>query len=66
MGFTLLFQLLAPLLVAAIRALLPWLIDKITDDIKAGRPTVITESDIKFHMAAKKDAIKAAYKGGRE
>lgn len=66
MGFALLFNLLSPLLVAALKILLPWIIERVTDDIKAGRPTEIDESDIRFHLAAKKDAIRAAYKGGRE
>lgn len=61
MPFGLLFQLLAPLLVAAIRALLPWLIEVITDDIKAGRPTVIKPEEIRYQMQVRKDKIRTMY-----
>lgn len=63
MGFAILFQLLGPLLVAAIKALLPWLVERISADIKAGRPTVILDSEVRFVLQSKREAVKAAYRG---
>lgn len=63
MGFAILFQLLGPLLIAAIKALLPWLIDRVTADVKAGRPTVILDSEVRFVLQSRKEAVRAAYRG---
>lgn len=63
MAFSLLWTLLQPLLVAAIRALLPWLIDRITADIKAGRPVVILDSEVRYVLQNRKEAVRAAYRG---
>lgn len=63
MLFTTLWTLLSPLLIAAIKTLLPWLIERITADVKAGRKTIITDDDIKYQMNGRKEQIRAAYKG---
>lgn len=63
MPFALLWSLLWPLLQAAIRVILPWLIDRITYDIKAGRPTTVTADEVKEQMLARKDSIRKAYRG---
>lgn len=63
MPFSILFALLQPLLIAAIKILLPWLVERITADVKAGRPTVILDSEIGFVLQSRKDAVRAAYRG---
>lgn len=63
MPFSILFSLLQPLLIAALRVLLPWIIDRVSADIKAGRPTVILDSEIGFVLKSKKEAVRAAYRG---
>jgi hypothetical protein len=61
--FALLWTLLSPLLIAALKQLLPWLIQRITDDVNAGRPTVITDAQIKAAMNFNREKIKAHYYG---
>ena len=61
MGFGILWGLLSPLLVAAIKTLLPWLIERITEDLKAGRQTVIEPSEIRYQMQVRKSAIRSVY-----
>lgn len=63
MAFSVLWALLQPLLVAAIRVLLPWLVDRISSDIKAGRETVILPSEVRFVLQSKKESVRAAYRG---
>lgn len=63
MPFSILFSLLQPLLIAALRVLLPWIIERVTADIKAGRPTVILDSEVGFVLQSRKDAVRAAYRG---
>ena len=63
MPFAILWTLLQPLLIAALRALLPWLIDRITADIKAGRPVVILDSEVRYVLQSRKEAVRAAYRG---
>lgn len=64
MPFAILFSLLGPLLRAAIQVLLPWLIDRITADIQAGRTTTISNDEIKMQLSARKESIRMAYKSG--
>jgi hypothetical protein len=61
--FGILWKLLQPLILPLIQCLLPWLIDRITADVKAGRPTVITDSDIRMQVARNREAVRARYKG---
>jgi hypothetical protein len=61
--FTVLWPLIQPIIMALFKALLPWLIDRITADIKAGRPTVITDAELKSAVAARKATARAAYRG---
>ena len=63
MPFGILWTILQPLILPLIQCLLPWLIDRITADVKAGRPTVITDSDIRMQVARNKDRVRAAYRG---
>lgn len=63
MPFAILWGLLAPLLTAAIKAILPWLIDRITEDVIAGRKTTITAAEVREQMTARKETIRAAYQG---
>jgi hypothetical protein len=63
MPFAILWTLLSPLLIKALQVLLPWLIDKITNDIRNGKRTIVTEADIRYQMHQRKDLIRAAYKG---
>lgn len=43
--------------------LMPWIIDRVTSDIKSGRLTIIDESEIKHELMRRKEAIRAAYRG---
>lgn len=63
MPFALLFNLLSPLLVAAIQTLLPWLIDRIKSDLAAGRETSISPQDIRMQMQARRETIRTTYQG---
>lgn len=63
MPFGLLFQLLLPLITKVIQVLLPWLVDIITADVKAGRETTISEADIKQAVISRKEAIRQVYRG---
>lgn len=62
MGFSLLWTLLFPLLKAALQALLPWLIDRLTADIKAGRTPHIDDSELRMQLTARKEVVRRAYK----
>lgn len=63
MPFAFLWAILQPLILPLIQCLLPWLIDRITADVKAGRKTVITESEIRMQVARNKEAVRARYRG---
>ena len=63
MGFGILWTMLSPLLAAALKVLLPWLVERITEDVKAGRKTTISAAEVKQQMTARKDAIRAVYQG---
>lgn len=66
MAFGLLWSLLWPLLVAALRTILPWLIDRLTQDIKAGRTPVVSDEEIRYALTSHKAAIQASYRAGSE
>jgi len=66
MAFGLLWNLLWPLLVAALRTILPWLIDRITRDVRAGRVPVIADEEIRYALTSHKAAIQATYRAGGE
>jgi hypothetical protein len=61
--FSLIWPLLQPLILPLLQCLLPWLIDRITADVKAGRKTVITDADIRAQVARNKDRVRAMYRG---
>ena len=63
MPFGILWTILQPLILPLLQCLLPWLIDRITADVKAGRKTVITDADIKAQVARNKEAVRARYRG---
>lgn len=62
MPFALLWSILFPLLKAALQALLPWLIDKITADIKAGRVPKIDDSELRMQLIARKEVVRRMYR----
>lgn len=64
MPFAILWPILWPLLKSAIEALMPWLIERITADIRAGRQPTIESLDVKGQLLARKEVIRRAYKGG--
>jgi len=66
MGFSFLWTLLFPLLKAAITALLPWLIDKITEDLKAGREPSIDDAELKYQLTARKEVVRRTYRANAE
>jgi len=63
MAFSILWAILQPLILPLLQCLLPWLIDRITADVKAGRKTVITDSDIRMQVARNREAVRARYRG---
>lgn len=63
MPFGILWPLLWPLLKSAIEALMPWLIEQITSDVRAGRTPTMESLDIKGQLLARKEVIRRAYKG---
>ena len=64
MPFSLLFTLLGPLLRAALQVLLPWILERLKADIAVGRPTVISNDEIKMQLQARKESIRMAYRAG--
>jgi hypothetical protein len=64
MPFSLLWPLLWPLLRAALGVILPWLVSRIAEDVKAGRVTTISNDEVKTQLQARKESIRMAYKAG--
>ena len=62
MPFSILFSLLWPLLQAVLRVILPWLVERITHDVKAGRQPTVTLDEVKMQVLARKESIRKAYK----
>lgn len=66
MAFGFLWSLLWPLLLAAFRTILPWLIERITKDVRAGRVPVIADEEIRYALTSHKAAIQASYRAGSD
>lgn len=62
--FALLWPLIKLIAVPLLRAILPWLLERIAESIRSGRPVTFTDAELAQAVDQQQTQMQAVYRGG--